>query len=81
MYLHSLFFVGLGVEDGKFQMLLGYPDSRLHVFHRFPFEPRTTFIVEGQWIEKENSVLAVACRILNFTESLTNAVAGDCSTY
>ncbi|KAM5588231.1 hypothetical protein ABKV19_006594 [Rosa sericea] len=68
-------------EDGKMQMLLGFPNSSFHGRgSTFPFEPRTSLIAEGEWIEKENRVLAVACRILNFTESLTNAVVGDCST-
>ncbi|PRQ28937.1 hypothetical protein RchiOBHm_Chr5g0008391 [Rosa chinensis] len=68
-------------EDGKMQMLLGFPNSSFHGRgSTFPFEPRTSLIAEGEWIEKENRMLAVACRILNFTESLTNAVVGDCST-
>ncbi|XP_050367227.1 uncharacterized protein LOC126785656 [Argentina anserina] len=66
--------------DGKMQMLLGFLNSSDNGGYSFPFEPRTTLIAEGEWIEKENRVLGVACRILNFTDSLTNAVVGDCST-
>ena len=59
-------------------MLLGFSNTRGHL--KFPFDPETTFIAEGPWNEKENRLCAVACRILNFTDSLTNAFVGDCST-
>ncbi|XP_050371519.1 uncharacterized protein LOC126789413 [Argentina anserina] len=67
-------------EDGKMQMLLRFLNSSVSEGYSFPLEPRTTLIAEGEWVDKENRMLVVACRILNFTESLTNAVVGDCST-
>ncbi|KAK9906973.1 hypothetical protein M0R45_002583 [Rubus argutus] len=64
----------------KMQMLLGFSNSTVDEYLRFPFVPSTTFIAEGEWDEKGNRLCSVACRILNFTESLTSALVGDCST-
>ncbi|PQM34140.1 uncharacterized protein Pyn_12839 [Prunus yedoensis var. nudiflora] len=79
-YVSSFVYYGTRCADGrKMQMLLGFPNSSYYGI-KFPFDPHTTFITEGAWDEKENRLCAVACRILNFTESLTNAFVGDCST-
>lgn len=63
------------VEKRKVQMLLAFPHS-VYGDYGFPFDPNTTLIAEGVWDEKENRLCAVACRILNFTES---PYVGDCS--
>ncbi|XP_062013156.1 uncharacterized protein LOC133729615 [Rosa rugosa] len=77
----SLVFYGTRCTEGrKVQMLLGFSNSSVDEYIRFPFVPSTTFIAEGEWDEKGNRLCAVACRILNFTESLTSARVGDCST-
>ncbi|KAF7803455.1 DUF2921 family protein [Senna tora] len=75
MYLYST----RCAERQKVQILLGFPDPSYHD-SVFPFYPNTTLISEGTWDEKENQLCAVACRILNFSESLTDAYIGDCST-
>ncbi|KAG4948461.1 hypothetical protein AAZX31_15G071800 [Glycine max] len=67
------------VERQKVQMLVGFPDSG-YQDAVFPFHPNTTLVSEGMWDEKENRLCAVACRILNFTESLVNPYVGDCKT-
>ncbi|KAJ0017959.1 hypothetical protein Pint_10568 [Pistacia integerrima] len=66
------------VDKGKMQILLGFWNSTFRGA-RFPFDPHTTMVAEGAWDEKKNQLRGVACRILNFTESLTNAYIGDCS--
>lgn len=77
----SLVFYGTRCTEGrKMQMLLGFSNSTVDEYLRFPFVPSTTFIAEGEWDEKGNRLCTVACRILNFTESLTSALVGDCST-
>ncbi|OMO65156.1 hypothetical protein COLO4_31473 [Corchorus olitorius] len=66
------------VDTGKIQILLGFPNSsEIHPF--FPFDPNTTLIGEGAWDEKKNRVCGVACRVLNFRDSLSRAYFGDCS--
>jgi len=73
-----MFFHGtLCAEKQKVQMLLGFPDSG-HQDAIFPFHPNTTLVSEGKWDEKENRLCAVACRILNFTESSLSPYVGDC---
>lgn len=75
-----LYFYGIRcTERQKVQMLLGFPDPSYHD-SVFPFYPNTTLISEGTWDEKENQLCAVGCRILNFSESLSNAYVGDCLT-
>ncbi|XP_061375573.1 uncharacterized protein LOC133317710 [Gastrolobium bilobum] len=66
------------MERQKVQMLLGFPGSAYSDVV-FPFYPNTTLISEGMWDEKENRLCAVACRILNFTESWVDPYVGDCS--
>ncbi|XP_022715877.1 uncharacterized protein LOC111275048 [Durio zibethinus] len=66
------------VDEGKMQILLGFSNySRIRT--SFPFDPNTTLIGEGAWDEKKNRVCGVACRVLNFRNSLTRASVGDCS--
>ncbi|XWS19598.1 hypothetical protein CRYUN_Cryun31cG0029200 [Craigia yunnanensis] len=66
------------VDEGKMQILLGFwNSSTIRTF--FPFDPNTTLIGEGAWDEKKNRVCGVACRVLNFKDSLTRASVGDCS--
>ncbi|EOY28248.1 Uncharacterized protein TCM_029873 [Theobroma cacao] len=66
------------VDKGKMQILLGFHNSsRMHTL--FPFDPNTTLIGEGTWDEKKNKVCGIACRVLNFRDSLTRAFVGDCS--
>ncbi|KAK7331935.1 hypothetical protein VNO80_28680 [Phaseolus coccineus] len=73
-----MFFHGtLCAERQKVQMLLGFPDSG-YQDAIFPFHPNTTLVSEGKWDEKENRLCAVACRILNFTESWLSPYVGDC---
>ncbi|KAM7256161.1 hypothetical protein ACFE04_011902 [Oxalis oulophora] len=66
------------VDNRKFQMLLGFRNSS-HVGGSFQFDPRSVLIAEGKWDQKKNQICAVACRIMNYTHSLENAVVGDCS--
>ncbi|XP_022994109.1 uncharacterized protein LOC111489937 [Cucurbita maxima] len=70
-----------GIEcthEGKMRMLLHFVNSSYHV-NKYSFVPSNTLIAEGIWDQKENRLCAVACRILNYTQSLTNASVGDCS--
>lgn len=64
-------------ERQKVQMLLGFPDSGYRDAV-FPFYPNTTLVSEGVWNEEENQLCAVACQILNSTESWFNPYVGDC---
>ncbi|XP_027932989.1 uncharacterized protein LOC114188619 [Vigna unguiculata] len=74
-----MFFHGtLCAEREKVQMLLGFSDSGYRDAI-FPFHPNTTLVSEGKWDEKENQLCAVACRILNFTESWLSPYVGDCN--
>ncbi|XP_027333990.1 uncharacterized protein LOC113848765 [Abrus precatorius] len=73
-----LFYGTRCAERQKVQMLLGFPDSS-HRDALFPFYTNATLVSEGMWDEKENRLCAVACRILNFTESGSNPLVGDCS--
>ncbi|XWS18389.1 hypothetical protein CRYUN_Cryun32bG0039300 [Craigia yunnanensis] len=66
------------VDKGKMQILLGFRNSST-TRTVFPFDPNTTLIGEGAWDEKKNRVCGVACRVLNFRDSLTRASVGDCS--
>lgn len=66
-------------EQRKMQMLMSFRNSSNQV-STFLFNPSTTLVAEGAWDEKTNSFCAVACRILNFTDSLSDAVVGDCNT-
>ncbi|KAL1201790.1 hypothetical protein V5N11_006329 [Cardamine amara subsp. amara] len=65
--------------DGeRMRMLLSF--SNTSSFSRlFPFDPRTTLVAEGAWDVEKNRFCGVACRILNFSDSLSNAVVDDCS--
>lgn len=65
-------------QEGKMRMLLRFINTSYHV-NRYSFVPSDTLIAEGIWDQKENRLCAVACRILNLTESLANASVGDCS--
>ncbi|KAE8652716.1 hypothetical protein Csa_014286 [Cucumis sativus] len=40
---------------------------------------KVCMVGSGIWDQKENRLCAVACRILNYTQSLTDASVGDCS--
>ncbi|EOA18504.1 hypothetical protein CARUB_v10007056mg [Capsella rubella] len=65
--------------DGeRMRMVLSF--SNFSSFIRlFPFDPSTTLVAEGTWDVEKNRFCGVACRILNFSGSLSNAVVGDCS--
>ncbi|KAA0056990.1 DUF2921 domain-containing protein [Cucumis melo var. makuwa] len=70
-----------GIEcthEGKLRMLLHFANSSYHV-NRYSLVPNDTLVAEGIWDQKENRLCAVVCRILNYTQSLTNASVGDCS--
>ncbi|KAL0727351.1 hypothetical protein Bca4012_023444 [Brassica carinata] len=45
----------------------------------FSFDPSRTLVAEGAWDVEKNRFCGVACRILNFSDSLSNAAVGDCS--
>lgn len=66
------------VEKQKMVMLLGFLNSSI-IRATFPFDPKTTLIAEGVWDDEKNQLHGVACRILNFTQIITNAYVGDCS--
>lgn len=66
------------VEKQKMVMLLGFLNSSI-IRATFPFDPKTTLIAEGVWDDKKNQLHGIACRILNFTEIVSNAYVGDCS--
>ncbi|CAE6184234.1 unnamed protein product [Arabidopsis arenosa] len=65
--------------DGeRMRMLLSF--SNISSYSRlFPFDPRTSLVAEGTWDVERNRFCGVACRILNFSDSLSNAVVDDCS--
>ncbi|XP_028775564.1 uncharacterized protein LOC114732451 [Neltuma alba] len=74
-----MYFYGIRcAERQKVQMLLGFPDPS-YQDSVFPFNPNSTLVSEGTWDGKKNRLCAVACRILNFSESFTNAYVGHCS--
>ncbi|KAI9121534.1 hypothetical protein K1719_008567 [Acacia pycnantha] len=62
-----------GDDCNPLGMNAGYQDTI------FPFNPNSTLISEGTWDEEKNRLCAVACRILNLSESFTNAYVGDYS--
>lgn len=66
------------VNEQKMLMLLGFSNSSTTPA-RFPLDPKTTLFAEGTWNDKKNQLHGIACRILNFTEPVTNAYIGDCS--
>ncbi|GLT51407.1 hypothetical protein SLA2020_258340 [Shorea laevis] len=68
------------VDNGKMQILLAFRNSSALGRTMFPFDPNTTLIAEGAWDEKENRLYGVACQILNFPHSSSDAFVGDCST-
>lgn len=74
-----MYFYGIRcAERQKVQILLSFPDPS-YQDTMFPFNPTSTLVSEGTWDEKRHRLCAVACRILNFSESLNNAYVGDCS--
>ncbi|WZZ25170.1 hypothetical protein YC2023_008571 [Brassica napus] len=65
--------------DGeKMRMVLSFSNTS-GVSRLFSFDPRTALVAEGAWDVEKNRFCGVACRILNFTDSLSNAKVGDCS--
>ncbi|KAE8719926.1 Glucan synthase-like 1 isoform 1 [Hibiscus syriacus] len=66
------------VDEGKMLILLDFRNSS-SISAFFPFDPNTTLIAEGAWDEKKNGVCGVACRVLNFRDSLNGASVGECS--
>ncbi|KAF5742275.1 hypothetical protein HS088_TW09G00319 [Tripterygium wilfordii] len=76
-----MFFRGIRcIENKKMQILLRfYNSSTIAYSSRFDFDPHTTLIAEGSWDQKKNRLCAVACQILNITDSLTGAFVGNCS--
>ncbi|KAI3434091.1 uncharacterized protein J3R85_006887 [Psidium guajava] len=66
-------------DQGKMQLLMNFQNVTNVYYGYYAFDPRTTLIGEGEWNSKANRWCAVACRILNFSVSLTDAFAGDCS--
>lgn len=65
--------------DGeKMRMLLSFSNMSGYS-SLFPFDPRTSLVAEGSWDVERNRFCGVACRILNFSDSLSNAVVDDCS--
>ncbi|CAN8231092.1 unnamed protein product [Cochlearia groenlandica] len=65
--------------DGeRMRMVLSF-SNRSSINSLFPFDPSTSLIAEGKWDLEKNRFCGVACRILNFSESLSNAVVDDCS--
>uniref|UniRef100_A0A1J3JRP8 RING-type E3 ubiquitin transferase n=1 Tax=Noccaea caerulescens TaxID=107243 RepID=A0A1J3JRP8_NOCCA len=65
-------------EGEKMRMLLSFSNES-SLSRSFPFDPSTTLVAEGAWDVEKNRFCGVACRILNFSDSLSNAVVGDCS--
>ncbi|XP_030460240.1 uncharacterized protein LOC115680559 [Syzygium oleosum] len=66
-------------EQGKMQLLLKFQNVTNVYYGYYTFDPSTTLIGEGEWDSQANRWCAVACRILNFSTSLTDAFAGYCS--
>ncbi|KFK40612.1 hypothetical protein AALP_AA2G018600 [Arabis alpina] len=62
----------------KMRMLLSISNTSSFVSY-FPFDPRTTLVVEGAWDVEKNRFCGVACRVMNYSDSLSNAVVDDCS--
>ncbi|KAF8096949.1 hypothetical protein N665_0298s0019 [Sinapis alba] len=85
---HSCSPLGSGVEymsllsllcDGeKMRMVLSLSNTS-SVSRLFSLDPSSTLVAEGAWDVEKNRFCGVACRILNFTDSLSNAAVGDCS--
>ncbi|CAK7356202.1 unnamed protein product [Dovyalis caffra] len=66
-------------EDGRsLRFLIKFPNSSYDDYYH-PFNPDTTLVAEGSWDVNKNRLCAVACRILNSTNSLNNSHIEDCS--
>ncbi|XP_030517990.2 uncharacterized protein LOC115731462 [Rhodamnia argentea] len=76
----AMYFMKIQCSDqGQKQLLMKFPNVTNVHSSSYAFNPSITLIGEGEWNSKANRWCAVACRILNFSVSLTDAFAGDCS--
>ncbi|XP_043689196.1 uncharacterized protein LOC122640125 [Telopea speciosissima] len=66
--------------SGNQKMRLSLVFSNFSYFgYNQPLDPKMTLVGEGAWDGEKNQFCVVACRILNFTDSLAGASVGDCS--
>ncbi|OVA07768.1 Protein of unknown function DUF2921 [Macleaya cordata] len=76
---NSMSFSGIQCSDkGRLRLLIGFSDGSYFGYNQ-PLVPNTTLVGEGVWDGEKNRLCVVACRILNFMDSLANASVGDCS--
>ncbi|KAL5804515.1 hypothetical protein ACOSQ3_031315 [Xanthoceras sorbifolium] len=66
-------------EEKRMRVLVAFPNSSYAGINP-SFDPNTAFVGEGFWDDKMNQLCIVACRFLNFSESLVSAQVGDCTT-
>ncbi|KAL8119620.1 uncharacterized protein LOC141724372 [Apium graveolens] len=66
------------LENGRVRYLLRLLNSSPSSFHLL-FDPSTTLVAEGEWDWVKKRMDLVACRIVNYTESLSKGSVGDCS--
>ncbi|KAJ4977444.1 hypothetical protein NE237_002550 [Protea cynaroides] len=71
-------FGGLRCSDQKMRLLLVFSNTS-YMGYNPPLDPSRTLVGEGAWDGEKNQLCVVACRILNFTDSLAGASVGDCS--
>ncbi|XP_042520120.1 uncharacterized protein LOC122093736 [Macadamia integrifolia] len=65
-------------NEQKMRLLLVFSNISFIGYNQ-PLDPKMTLVGEGAWDGEKNQLCVVACRILNFTDSLTRASIGDCS--
>ncbi|KAI3854246.1 hypothetical protein MKW98_024669 [Papaver atlanticum] len=76
----SMSFSGIQCSPDKkrLRLLVGFKNGTYFGYHD-ALIPSTTLVGEGVWDEEKNQLHVIACRILNFTDSLASASVGNCS--
>ncbi|KAF6141993.1 hypothetical protein GIB67_037961 [Kingdonia uniflora] len=72
-------FSGIQCSDERtVSLAIGFSNARTYGYSQ-PLIPTTTLVGEGVWDGEKNQLCIIACRILNFANSLLDASVGDCS--
>ncbi|KAE9461899.1 hypothetical protein C3L33_06224, partial [Rhododendron williamsianum] len=64
--------------EGRVRYLIDFANTSYNGYH-LPFNPSTVLVAEGVWNGKKKHLDLVACRILNFKDTVAKASLGDCS--
>ncbi|MCL7021385.1 hypothetical protein MKW94_015809 [Papaver nudicaule] len=78
----SMSFSGIQCSPDKkrLRLLIGFKNGTYFGYHD-ALIPSTTLVGEGVWDGEKNQLHVIACRILNFTDSLASASVGNCSIW